>query len=166
MKTSVARHHAILRQAIEDHQGQVFKIVGDSFQAAFVLAPQALSAALAAQHALLSEAWSETGLLKVRMGLHTGLAELEGSDYAVSHTLNRTARIMSAGHGGQILLSSAIVELLRGQLPQDVTLKDLGEHLLKGLLQPKHIFQASAPDLPSDFPALNSLLRQQNNLPV
>jgi predicted ATPase/class 3 adenylate cyclase len=171
MGAAVARHHAILHAAAEAHHGHVFKIVGDEFQIAFELPAQALRAALAAQRALRDEPWGETGPLKVRMGLHTGPAELvEGvlntRDYAVSHTLNRVARIRSAAHGGQVLLSLATAELLRGHLPGDVTLKDLGEYYPKGLAQAEHIFQVIVPDLPSDFPPLTVPSRPLDNLPV
>jgi class 3 adenylate cyclase len=92
------------------------------------------------------------------MGLHTGEAYLDpgGDEYAVSHTKNRVARIMSAAHGGQVLLSSASGELLRGHFPMNAMLKDLGEHHLKGLLQPEHIFQALASGLPAEFSPLNA----------
>jgi predicted ATPase/class 3 adenylate cyclase len=171
MKVAVARHHAILHQAAVQHGGHVFKIIGDEFQIAFELPAQALQAALTAQHYLQEEPWGSSGPLRVRMGLHTGPASLVDSvfnttDYAVSHTLNRVARIRSAGHGGQILLSAAVMELLRGQMPQDVSLLDMGEHHLKGLQQPEHIFQVIAPGLERDFPALKTLDSQPNNLPV
>ena len=169
MKISVAQHHALMRKAIEDNGGVVSQVIGDSFEAAFCTAGEALSAAVAAQRLLLGAEWGATGPLKVRMGLHTGLAELDplgNAPYAVSHTLNRAARIMSAGHGGQILLSLALAELLRGQLPVEVTLKDMGEHHLKGLRQPERIFQVMAPDLPSEFPPLVSLTRPLHNLPL
>jgi class 3 adenylate cyclase len=99
MKVAVAQHNAILRQAIEANGGVVFKIVGDAFQAAFELASLGLSAALAAQRGLLRAEWGETGPLHVRVGLHTGPAELvrhdgdASADYAISHTLNRAARV-------------------------------------------------------------------------
>jgi DNA-binding NarL/FixJ family response regulator/CheY-like chemotaxis protein len=165
MAEALLIHNSALRQAIEAKGGVVFKTVGDAFQAAFPTAPQALQAALDGQRALLISDWNELGPLKVRMGLHTGKAELdpEGDEYAVSHTKNRVARIMSAAHGGQVLLSLSTAELLRGHLPRNVTLKDLGEHHLKGLLQPEHVFQVLAPDLPADFPAPNTITRPQEN---
>jgi len=156
MQQAVARHHAILRTTAQEHGGSVFKTVGDAFQIAFPFSGQALRAALAAQRALAAEPWGATGPLRVRMGLHTGPAQVVDGDYAVSHTLNRVARIASAGHGGQILLSLATEELLRGQLPEGVQLLDLGEHILKGLTQPERIFQVVAPDLPQDLPPLVS----------
>jgi predicted ATPase/class 3 adenylate cyclase/tetratricopeptide (TPR) repeat protein len=171
MRAAVARHHAILHAAAEENRGHVFKIVGDEFQISFEYPDQALGAALAAQRALRDEAWGETGPLKVRMGIHTGHGELrEGvlgtRDYAVSHTLNRVARIRSAEHGGQVLVSLATAELLGDYLPQDTTLRDLGEHSLKGLARPEHIFQVVVPDLAADFPPLVSQSRLRHNLPA
>ena len=164
MKASLARHHAILHRVIEGQGGRVFQIVGDSFQAAFAMASNGLAAAVAAQHALSAEAWGETGPLRVRMGLHVGQAETSGGDYVSSHTLNRASRVMSAGHGGQILLSLAAAELVREQLLSDVSLRDLGEYRLKGLSHAEHIFQAVAPDLPADFSPLNALKVQPSAL--
>jgi class 3 adenylate cyclase/tetratricopeptide (TPR) repeat protein len=164
MKASLARHHAILRRAIEGHGGRVFQIVGDSFQTAFAVAANGLAAAVAAQRALSAEAWGETGPLRVRMGLHVGPAETSGDDYVSSHTLNRVSRVMSAGHGGQILLSLAAAELAREQLPGEVSLRDLGEYRLKGLSHAERIFQAVAPDLPADFSPLNALKVQPSVL--
>lgn len=171
MRPAVALHHSLLRQAIETNGGVVFKIIGDAFQAAFPFAAQALIAAIAAQKALLSAAWpTQTGPLKVRMGLHTGPAEIEhtpdGIDYAVSHTLNRAARIMSAGSGGQILLSREAADLVEQNLPPGVTLKDLGQHQLKGMARLEHLFQVCAPGLPDDFPPLSTSIIHPNNLPA
>jgi class 3 adenylate cyclase len=102
MAAALQIHNAALRKAIEAHGGAVFKTVGDAFQAAFPTAPQALSAATEGQRLLQEASWNELGPLKVRMGLHTGEAELDpgGDEYAVSHTENRAARIMSAAHEG------------------------------------------------------------------
>ena len=99
MPAALRIHHAALRSAIEDYHGVVFKTIGDAFQAAFPTAPQALRAAIDGQRRLQSAAWNELGELRVRMGLHTGEAELDpgGDEYAVSHTKNRVARIMAAG---------------------------------------------------------------------
>src|SRR5207249_3299878 len=111
------------------------------------------------------EAWGQTGPLRVRMGIHVGSAEWQGDDYAVAHTLNRVARIMSAGHGGQILLSATVVEMVR-DVHFDFSLHDLGQHLLKGLNQAEHLYQVVAPDLPADFPPLKTLNARPNNLPT
>jgi len=108
-------------------------VVGDAIQAAFSLATQGVDAAIAGQRALRAEDWGESGPIQVRMGLHTGPAELAGEDYAISHTLNGWRGVMSAGHGGQILLSQATVSLVQREIAPDVSLQDLGEHYLKGL---------------------------------
>jgi len=172
MKTAVARHQTILRQAIETNGGVVFKIIGDAFQAAFELASQGLAAAVAAQRHILSAEWGETGPLRVRMGLHTGPAELveeDGDtsfDYAISHTLNRAARVMAAGHGGQVLLSQETANLVWRDLPLGVSLKDLGEHRLKGLTHMEHLFQVHALDLPQDFPPLITEAKRHAAMPL
>src|SRR5829696_7409113 len=91
MSEALSRHDEILRTAIEAHKGHVFKTVGDAFHATFSVAPDALQAALEAQRALLREAWGPTGPLRVRMAVHTGVAEVRDEDY-FGPTLNRVAR--------------------------------------------------------------------------
>ena len=156
MQAAVARHDVLLRQAIETNGGYVFKTVGDAFYAAFPTAPQALFAALACQRALQSADWNATGPIQVRMALHTGVAEVRDNDY-FGLPLNRVARLLSTGYGGQILISLATQQLVRDHLPQDTSLKDLGEGGLKDLVQAEHIYQVVAPDLPSQFPPLKLL---------
>src|ERR687886_798253 len=133
MQHALARHDALLRQTIEQHGGHVFKTVGGAFYAAFATAPDALDAALAAQQVLQHEAWGEVGPLRVRMALHTGTADERDGDY-FGPSLNRIARLLAAGHGGQILLSLATQELVRDYLSPGVGLRDLGEHRLKDLI--------------------------------
>lgn len=157
MKTALAQHDEILRRAILKQNGYTFKQIGDAFQAAFTTPSSAIEASLDAQRTLRDAAWGETGPLRVRMGIHTGPEEWLGTDYAVSHTLNRVARIMGAGHGGEILLSGETVEGLNGSLPASARLRDLGKHRLKGLKIPEHIFQLVVPDLPAEFPPLSVL---------
>lgn len=166
MRAALARHDAILHAAITANGGQVFKLIGDAFQAAFTEPAQAVMAALEAQRRLAAESWGQSGPLRVRMGLHAGPVEASGSDFAPNHTLNRVARVMSAGHGGQVLLSAAVAELARGQLPGEVSLLNLGEHRLKGLEQREHLYQLAAPDLPAEFPPLNTLSAFPGNLPI
>ncbi len=166
----LARHHALLHQAVEAHRGFVFQIIGDEFHVAFHTAADALQAALDAQRRLQQEAWTPAPL-KVRMGIHTGAAQLGGPDdraggYTGYSTLARAQRLMSAAHGGQVLLSNAGAEQARGELPPGVTLRDLGEHQLKGLLDPEHLWQIVAPDLPQSFPRLKTLSTVPSNLPV
>src|SRR3974377_2317104 len=157
----LARHHAIMNQDIQAHNGHVFQITGDAFCAAFYTASDALQAALDAQSGLQHEAWNPAPI-KVRMGIHTGAAqagaiEERAGGYVGYLTLTRVQRVMSVAHGGQVLLSNPAAELVRGELPADVTLRDLGEHRLKGLLNPEHLWQLVAPDLRQDFPPLQTL---------
>ena len=165
MSEALSRHDEILRTAIEAHNGHVFKTVGDAFHAIFPRAPDALRAALEAQRALLHEEWAETGPLRVRMALHTGAAEERNGDY-FGPSLNRVARLLSAGHGGQVLLSLATQELVRDGLPEETGLRDLGERRLKDLSRPEHVFQITASDLPSEFSPLKTLEGRRNNLPA
>ena len=167
MSVSHERHDAILRAAIESNHGHIFQIVGDSFSAAFHNAMDGLKAVLAAQRGLQAEAWGETGAIKVRMGLHTGAAEiLPDGKYEGYATVAFAQRVMSAAHGGQTLLTQTTYELLQNALPSDVTLQDMGEHRLKDLRAPLRLYQVNVPDLPKDFPAIKSLDTQPNNLPA
>src|SRR5215216_2304220 len=164
MQIALARHDEILRDAAEQHGGYVFKTVGDAFCCAFLTAPDALEAALEAQRRLLSSEWQETGPLRVRIALHMGAAEERGGDY-FGPPVNRVARLLSAAHGGQVLLSSATRELVRDRLPEDTELRDLGERRLKDLIRPERVFQLIASDLPPSFPPLKTLDARLNNLP-
>ncbi len=173
MSVALARHDALMREAIASQNGCVFRTVGDAFCAAFATAPEALAAGIAAQIGLHAEreegaASSPEGLapLKVRMGLHTGAVETRDGDY-YGQPLNRVSRLMAAGHGGQILLSVACQELTRDTLPPSITLRDLGLHRLKDLSRPEQVFQVVHPDLPTDFSPLRSLNNPEypNNLP-
>lgn len=171
MPEALARHHALLQHAIESHGGYVFQIVGDGFCAAFRTADDGLTAALAGQRALHRERWGETGPLRVRMALHTGSAEVHAGrytsgEYVSGLTLSRAARLLSVGHGGQILMSRATQELLGDRLLARVELRDLGERRLRDLVRPEHVFQVVAPDLPSAFPPLRAPDVLPNNLPV
>src|SRR3972149_1042610 len=165
MKRALGRHAAVLRAAIGTNRGHIFKTVGDAFDAVFPTAPGALAAALAAQRALIAEPWEVPGGPRVRMALDTGVAEERDEDY-FGPTLNRTARLLAAAHGGQILLSRTTYELVRDALPADVTLRDLGGHRLKDPTRPERIFQVVAADVPGDFPPIKSLNTLPNNLPI
>jgi predicted ATPase len=165
MQAALARHDEILRRVSEEHDGHVFKTVGDAFCCAFSTATDALEAALEAQRALLSSEWKERGPLKVRMALHTGAAEERDGDY-FGPPVNRVARLLSAAHGGQVLLSLPAQELVRDQLPPGTGISDLGEHRLKDLFRPERVFQLSAPELPVEFPPLRTLDAYRNNLPL
>jgi predicted ATPase/class 3 adenylate cyclase/Tfp pilus assembly protein PilF len=166
MRVALARHDELLRQAIESNNGYVFKTVGDAFCAAFATAPDALNAALGSQCALYAEPWPGAISLCVRMALHTGTAELRDTDY-FGQPLNRVARLLGAGHGGQTLLTDVAHDLTRDTLPPFVALKSLGEHRLRDLGRPEPVFQLLHPTLPSEFPPLKSLDNPDlpNNLP-
>ncbi len=153
MRGALARHDELVTTAIEARGGYVVKSTGDGLLAAFASAPDAVAAAIDAQLALAAEPWPETGPLRVRMGVHTGAAELRDRDYH-GPTLNRAARLMSVGHGGQILVSLVTSELIRGS---GVDLVDLGSHRLRGLAEPEHVFQVLHPGLESEFGALRSV---------
>jgi predicted ATPase/class 3 adenylate cyclase len=165
MTAAVERHLVLLRTAVAAHNGALFKVVGDAVQAAFPAAPAAVAAASDAQRALLAEDWSEIGPLRVRMALHAGEAEPDTRGDYFAAPLNRLSRLLSAGHGGQILLSQTVQQLTRGILPQNAELRDLGQHRLRDLLDPERVFQLVHPDLPADFPALKTLGGYPNNLP-
>jgi LuxR family transcriptional regulator, maltose regulon positive regulatory protein len=155
MGTALARHDALMRQAVAAHGGVVFKTVGDSVHAVFARAGDALATALAAQRALAAEPWGETGPLLIRMALHSGAAELREDDY-FGPPLNRAARILALGHGGQILLSRTTHDLVADELPARTSLRALGDYHLKDLNRPEPIFQCVSADLPADFPPLRS----------
>ena len=166
MQAALARHDAILRSSIEAGSGYIFKTMGDAFCATFPTASDALQAALNAQRALQSEQWpTEIGAVLVRMALHTGSAEQRDGDY-FGQPLNRVARLLSAGQGGQALLSQSSYELLRDNLPAGVVLKDMGKHRLKDLTRPEQIYQLVASGLPADFLPLKTLDSRPNNLPL
>lgn len=165
MRLALARHDAVLRETIVAHGGHVFKTVGDAFCATFQTALAALEAALAAQRVLFAEPWPTPVPIRVRMALHTGEAEERDGDY-FGPPLNRVARLMAAGHGGQTLLSMAAMELARDQLPARLTLRDLGQHRLKDLFRPEQIYQIVVPDLPCEFPPLRTLDVAKTNLPA
>jgi predicted ATPase/class 3 adenylate cyclase/Tfp pilus assembly protein PilF len=165
MHSALSRHDEILRHAIEERGGYVFKTVGDAFCCVFPTAPDALEAALATQRRLLSSEWEETGPLRVRMALHMGAAEERDGDY-FGPPVNRVARLLSAAHGGQVLLSLPTHEMVRDQLPAGMSLVELGEHHLKDLFRPERVFQLVVPDLPSEFPPLRTLDTYRNNLPL
>lgn len=160
-----ARHHEILRGAIESYQGYVFQIIGDAFCAAFHTAADALKASIKAQQTLQIETWGET-TIGVRMGIHTGEAQSDGDGYRGYLTMSLVQRLMSAGHGGQILLSDATEKLLREEFSDTTQLRDLGEHKFKDVPYPIRIFQAVTLGLQSEFPALHTLDTHPNNLPT
>jgi len=165
MSTALARHDVVLREAIEQLGGVVFKTVGDAFCAAFTRADDALACAAATQRAVANEPWGAAGSVRVRMAIHSGSTEERDGDY-FGPPVNRVARLLSLAHGGQVLLSRASAELARDQLPADLELRDLGRHRLKDLTEPEHVFQLGGEDLASDFAPLKSLDARPTNLPL
>jgi predicted ATPase/class 3 adenylate cyclase len=165
MADALAHHDRIVRGAIEIHDGYIFSTGGDGFAAAFSRVVDAAAAAAEAQVALAGQTWREDVELRVRMALHTGEAWERGGDY-LGPAVNRAARLMAAGHGGQVLCSAATASLLSSRLPDEVSLLDLGEHRLRDLSQPERVFQFSMDALPQDFPPLRSLDSFPGNLPI
>ena len=160
------RHDAILKSAIESHNGYVFQSVGDAFAAAFPSARDALLSAIKSQLDLAHENWAAAPI-KVRMGIHTGQAEVqESGEYRGYLTLSRIQRLMSAGHGGQVLVSLATQELIRDDMPEGVTLHDLGELRLRDMSHPEHIYQLDIPNLPVDFPPIKTIDVARHNIPA
>ena len=155
MRDALAQHDTVVRATIEDHGGFVFATGGDGFAIAFQRASDAVSAAVDCQRALRT-----AGLPAVRMGLHTGEAVEREGDY-FGPAVNRAARVMAVGHGGQVLVSGATEQVLT-----EVELRDLGEHRLRDLSRPVRIFQLLAPGLLDEFPRLHSLDSLPGNLPL
>ena len=167
MRIALARHDALVREAIESNAGCIVKSTGDGVHAVFAVAAAALAAGVALQRALQCAPVNIRNLesaepcaelpsnLKVRLGMHTGAAEQRDGDY-YGASVNLAARIMSVAHGDQLLLSAATEEWVRGKLPEGTTLREMGEHRLKGVLNPERLLQVIAPGLRADFPPLAS----------
>ncbi|HET7770835.1 MAG TPA: ATP-binding protein, partial [Chloroflexota bacterium] len=191
MRNALKRHDVLLRREIDARGGHIFKTMGDAFCVAFRDPAAALEATIAIQHALLAEPWdgaaddvgaqTERRALRVRTALHTGVVQERDGDY-FGQPLNRVARLLAAGHGGQILLSQVTADLLRDHLPagpgtgplrasspperaHSPTLRDMGERRLKDLTRPERVYQVVAEGLPATFPPLRSLDARRNNLP-
>lgn len=161
----LVEYRRLLRAAFQDRGGQEIDTPGDAFFAAFPRAKDAVLAAVAAQRAIAAQYWPQDIALRVRMALHTGEPLSAATGY-VGIDVNRAARICSAGHGGQILLSQTTRNLVEHDLPEGVSLRDLSEHRLKDLARPEHVYQVVMPDLPSEFLPLKSLNILPNNLPI
>lgn len=164
MRVALARHDALMREAIGSANGHVFRTAGDAFYAAFATAPNAVSAALAAQLALASEPWPKETPIRARMALHTGAVESRDADY-FGQPLNRVARLLATGHGGQTLLSQTTCDLTSDFLPDAVSLRSLGAHRLKDLQAPEQVYQLLHDALHEEFPPLRSLDYLPTNLP-
>ena len=163
-KTVIEDHNRLLGGAIHEAGGVTVRTEGDSFFAVFRSAPRAVAAAEAAQQALAAHPWPPEASVRVRMGMHTGEGTVGGDSY-VGLDVHRAARIAAAGHGGQVLLSSATAELVRAGLVERLGLRDLGEHRLKDLARPERIFQLTIDGLTAEFPPVRSL-ETPTNLPA
>jgi YVTN family beta-propeller protein len=152
----LVEHQRLLRAAFEEAGGREVDTQGDAFFVAFQKARDALTAAVAAQRALAAQAWPDDVAVRVRMGLDTG-EPVVGKGRYVGLGVHRTARIMAAAHGGQVLVSRTTRDLVRDELPAGTSLRDLGEQRLKDLDHPVHLFQVVASDLPAKFPKLRTL---------
>src|SRR5438445_8002750 len=157
------QHQLIIREALAAAGGAEVGTEGDSFFAAFSSAPGAVRAAVAAQRGLAAHAWPAGGVVRVRMGLHTGDGVLSGSDY-VGMDVHRAARIASAAHGGQLIVSEATRALIEHSLPAGAQLRDPGKHRVKDILQPEHLYDLVIDGLPADFPPPRTLESRPNNL--
>ncbi|HAY33538.1 MAG TPA: tetratricopeptide repeat protein [Ignavibacteria bacterium] len=183
LQTSLDKHHAILRNVFESYSGQIFEIVGDGFCCAFQNADDAVRAAVQVQSDLTNANWDDA-VIKIRIGIHTGEAQWNGVQYLGYITLAKTARIMSAAYGGQILISEDTYKSLKllkdpktqtidsGDLPSEVNMnfdkisfRDLGERRLKDVYQPVRLFQIIFPGLHEEFPPIKTLDARPNNLP-
>jgi predicted ATPase/class 3 adenylate cyclase len=162
----LVRHDEIIEGLVEADEGMLVRPrgEGDSRFAVFEQAPRAAAAAASIQQAFASEDWSTPESLKIRMGLHTGSADLREGDYYGS-AVNRCARVRSLAHGGQVLLSLATEQLIADYLPEEIDVLDLGFHPLKGLKRSEQIFQLVIPDIPSVFPPLQTRIGPKHNLP-
>jgi class 3 adenylate cyclase/tetratricopeptide (TPR) repeat protein len=156
MQQAVRRHDAILRDAITEHGGHLFKTIGDAFCSAFERPENAVAAMLAAQRMLAAEDFSAVDGLQVRAAIHSSTADAREGDY-FGPAVNKVARLLAIGHGGQILLTAEMATLVDGALPKEVSLRDLGAYHLKDFAEPQRVYQLVAPALPSEFPPLRSL---------
>jgi predicted ATPase/class 3 adenylate cyclase len=167
MEEALARHDRLVSQVVADHGGRLVKAKGegDSSFSVFTSPAQAVAAALELQRALAAEPWPLPAPLAVRVAVHAGEVQERGADF-YGPVVNRCARLRAIGHGGQVLLSAVLAELVQENLPQGAYLRDLGVHRLKDLAAPERVFQLSHPELRAEFPPLNSLEARPNNLPL
>src|SRR5579863_3834989 len=161
----LAEYRHLLRTAFGQWHGYELGTEGDSFFVVFAHASDAVWAALAMQRALAGHPWPQGVSVRSRIGLHSGEPQLSSEGY-IGIDVNHTARIMSAAHGGQILLSQTTRALVEQSLPDGAYLQELGEHRLKDLQRPSRLFQLGSADLPAEFPPLKTLDSHHNNLPI
>jgi predicted ATPase/class 3 adenylate cyclase len=162
--TLIADHHRIVDGAAARHGGTRIDAAGDGLFMSFPTARGALSAVVEAQRELEAHAWPDSAEVRVRMGIHTGEPMSATTGY-IGIDVHRAARICAAAHGGQILVSQAAQSLLGSALPAEVTLRDLGDHRLRGIESAERLYQVVAPGLERVFPPVRSLDTMPNNLP-
>ena len=164
-RQALGRHNELVKTIVSLNGGDVFKMVGDACCCVFPEAQGAVAAAIAMQRDLAAESWPEAvGDMLIRVGIHSGEAICEDGDY-FGPALNRVARLVSAAHGGQIVLSSVTADLVADGLPDACSITDLGSHRLKDLAEAQHVYQIVAAGLQTEFPTLASLDAKPNNLP-
>jgi predicted ATPase/class 3 adenylate cyclase/DNA-binding CsgD family transcriptional regulator len=156
MAEASVRHNRLVRERIEVAGGRVFKMVGEAFRAVFADPSAAVVSAVAVQRAVGGEPWPSGAPIRARVVLHSGRCVERDGDY-FGPVVNRAARLLAVGHGGQVLLSEAAYELLAGQLPGGIGLRDLGKHRLKDLGRTERVFQVTGPGLAEGFGPLRSL---------
>ena len=156
MAEASARHNRIVREQIEAAGGQVYKAVGETFRAVFADPAAALASAVAVQRAIGAEPWPPGLPIRVRMAVHSGACAERDGDY-YGPVVNRVARLLAVGHGGQVLVTGAAYELLAGRLPGGIGFRDLGEHRLPDLGRAERVFQVTGAGLAGGFGLLRSL---------
>jgi class 3 adenylate cyclase len=152
----LARHHELVRDAIRNHRGREVDTQGEAFFVAFARAKDAVASAIEMQRIHEKEPWPDEARVRVRIGIHTAEPELTDSGY-FGLGLHRAARLCAVGHGGQVLLSRSAAGLVDEDETPEVSLLDLGEHLLKDLERPERIYQVLAPGLEERFPPPSSV---------
>ncbi len=167
MMRALEQHDSVIDGAASSNSGVLVRPrgEGDSRFVVFADAIDAVTAAAEVQRNLAQADWATPEPIVVRMALHTGASDLQGGDY-YGTAVNRAARLRGVAHGGQTLISRATCELVRDHLPAGVTIRDLGEHSLRDLTRPEHVFQIDIEGLPDAFKPLASLNAVPNNLPV
>ena len=151
----VRDHHRLMREAFAAANGREVDTQGDAFFAVFGRARDAIDAAIACQRALAAHEWPREATIRARVGIHTGEPRLEEEGY-LGVDVVRASRVCAAGHGGQVVITASTRELVRGNEPEDVEIRDLGEHALKGLDRPERLFELVVSGLPAEHPALRA----------
>src|SRR5215472_7666165 len=159
MELALEQHNRLVTSVIEEHGGVVVtsRGEGDSFFAVFASAVAAVEAAGACQLRIGTEDWPAGAALRVRMGLHTGEAQVQDGDYADHAPINRCARVKAAAYGGQVLVTRATHDLVAGRLGSGFGLRRLGEFRLRDLAEPELIYQLTHADLPAEFPPIRTI---------